>query len=152
MTGMVAQICPKAYSGSRATKQKASIAPVAQDGAVAAEGAATDAGPGGRGPGLPQARRARSSRKPAQTIPEAKKLSRYEGSTASRARAMSGPMEMPAFSATRETLNASVRCSRVVTSAIIALLAVMNCAQPKAASKAMSATITARSRVRPRPM
>ena len=49
---------------------------------------------------------------------------------------------MPAFSATRETLNASVRCSIVVTSAMIALLAVMNCAQPKAASKAMSATMS----------
>ena len=34
---------------------------------------------------------------------------------------------------------------------MIALLAVMNCAQPNAASKAMSATMTPRSRDRPRP-
>ncbi len=60
-------------------------------------------------------------------------------------------MEMPALSATRETVYASVRCSRVVTSAIIALLAVMNWTHPNAASKARSATMTARSRVRPRP-
>ena len=58
---------------------------------------------------------------------------------------------MPAFSATRETPNASVRCATVVTSAIIALLAVRNCAQPKAASTTMSTTITARSRVSPSP-
>ena len=65
--------------------------------------------------------------------------------------ASSGPTVMPAFSATRETPYASVRCSTVVTSAIIALLAVRNCAQPNAASKAISATMIARSVVRPRP-
>ena len=86
-----------------------------------------------------------------QTIAEAKKLSRKDGSIASSTRAIMGPIMMPAFSATRETLNASVRCSIVVTSAMIALLAVMNCAQPKAASKAISATMTVRSRDRPRP-
>ncbi len=62
-----------------------------------------------------------------QTIAEAKKLSRNDGSIASSTRAIMGPIMMPAFRATRETLNASVRCSIVVTSAMIALLAVMNC-------------------------
>ena len=58
---------------------------------------------------------------------------------------------MPGLSATREMLNASARCSMGVTSAMIALLAVMYCAQPNAASKAMSTTMTARSVVSARP-
>jgi hypothetical protein len=55
------------------------------------------------------------------------------------------------LSATRETLNASARRSSDVRSAIIALLAVMYCAQPKADSKAISAITSQRSRVSPRP-
>ena len=59
---------------------------------------------------------------------------------------------MPELSATREMLNASARRSGGDRSVIIALLAVMNCAQPKAASRAMSATTIHSVRVTPRPM
>ena len=85
------------------------------------------------------------SRKTPQTMPAPRKVRRKQGSTAISGAAMSGPMVMPALSATREMLNASARRSIGVRSAIIALLAVMYCAQPKAASKASSATMTPRS-------
>ena len=148
ITGIVAQICPNAYSGNRAMRQKASIersrttAPKPRKVAVI-DTASTVAGR------VSRRRTMTISRKTPLTTPEAKKLSRYVGSAASSGSAISGPMVMPVFSATRETLNASVRCSIVVMSAIIALLAVMNWAQPNAASKAISATMTARSVVRP---
>ena len=73
------------------------------------------------------------------------------GSSAMSGAASSGPTVMPVLSATREMLNASARRSRGERSAIIALLAVMYCAQPKAASKAMRATTSQSWRVRPRP-
>ena len=83
MTGMVAQICPNAYSGSRAMRQKASRWRSRSTGAVAAER-------GGDRDRLHAAGRVsrcstidHDSRNTPQTIAEAKKWSRNDGSTAS---------------------------------------------------------------------
>ena len=92
------------------------------------------------------------SRTTAHTRPAATKAVRKLGSRLMSGAARSGPTVMPALSATREMLNASARRSGGERSVIIALLAVMNCAQPKAASRAMSATTTHSVRVTPRPM
>ena len=54
---------------------------------------------------------------------------RKVGSRAMSGAAMSGPMVMPAFSATRVMLNASARRERGVRSVTIALLAVRYCAE-----------------------
>jgi hypothetical protein len=82
------------------------------------------------------------TRKMPHTRPAPRKLVRKVGSRAMSGAANSGPMVMPALSATREMLNASARRETGVRSATIALLAVRYCAQPNAASKASSATTT----------